>query len=193
MTHGKPLRNISVCRAEAYCGWTISSSRFSFKLNSGPQYRQLTMKPIIPIPLTQKVKLVFFAFVSPSRFRREEAEYNERVNRKHLAETASEPDRLSIIRCGLWQSFKICLGSAAFGAVAGFLLSSFCPTYPAIGAATGIVGAATLLWATLGVQGWNIQAFKGQTLSEQLNQWVYRSLYLVGTFLVALGSIWATV
>jgi hypothetical protein len=48
-----------------------------------------------------------------------------------------------------------------------------------------------LLWATLAVLGWNFQSWGGVSLSDRLNQWIFRALYFVGTALISAGSVWS--
>ena len=52
-------------------------------------------------------------------------------------------------------------------------------------------GIGTLLWATLGKCGWSIQSFKGTTLPEQVDDFLFRVLYLVGSFLLVLSGTWS--
>lgn len=53
------------------------------------------------------------------------------------------------------------------------------------------IGAAVLLWATLFVRGWDIQSMGAPTLPEQVNQWLYRGLAVLGTVLAVWGTVWA--
>ena len=59
----------------------------------------------------------------------------------------------------------------------------YCAT-PGNVAALQVVGASLLLWATLFVRGFEIQTNAGVTLTERVNQWLYRFLYCVGTALI---------
>ena len=75
--------------------------------------------------------------------------------------------------------------SAVVGFVAGWLMENlkFCAT-PGNVAALQVVGASLLLWATLFVRGFEIQTYAGVTLTERVNQWLYRFMYCVGTLLI---------
>jgi hypothetical protein len=53
-----------------------------------------------------------------------------------------------------------------------------------------IAGTCLLLWGTLFVRGWDIQSFGGVTLSERVNQWLYRSLYCTGTAALVSSLSW---
>jgi len=47
--------------------------------------------------------------------------------------------------------------------------------------ASQVFGAGLLLSGTLFVRGWEIQSWSGVTLTERVNQWIYRFLYCTGT------------
>lgn len=53
-----------------------------------------------------------------------------------------------------------------------------------------IAGTCLLLWGTLFVRGWNIQTYGGVTLTERVNQWLYRTLYCVGTAVLVSSLAW---
>ena len=59
-------------------------------------------------------------------------------------------------------------------------------------AALQYTGIGLLLWATLGHVGWEIQTFKGTTTPERVNRWIYRSLHLIGSYLLAFSVSWPT-
>ena len=48
-------------------------------------------------------------------------------------------------------------------------------------------GIAVLLWATLAKVGWDIQTMNGNTIPELVNEWVFRFLYFIGSFLLVLS------
>ena len=49
------------------------------------------------------------------------------------------------------------------------------------------IGIGFLLWATLAKAGWNIQTMNGDTIPELVNEWVFRFLYVIGSFLLVLS------
>jgi hypothetical protein len=53
-----------------------------------------------------------------------------------------------------------------------------------------IIAAAVILVATLSVLGWDIQSIKGQTLAEEANRHLFRTLYWIGTSLFVLSVVW---
>ena len=54
-----------------------------------------------------------------------------------------------------------------------------------------VFGAGVILTATLAVLGWEIQSYKGQSLPEKVNRWLFRSQYWLGTFLFVMSVAWA--
>ena len=48
-------------------------------------------------------------------------------------------------------------------------------------------GIAVLLWATLAKVGWDVQTMNGNTIPELVNEWVFRFLYVIGSFLLVLS------
>lgn len=147
--------------------------------------------PNIGTPLTffQKTRLVWLALFAPQAFIREEEADNIRLN---AAATVTDVNcgvykvRSGIRQALLWGSLAMILGFLV-GAVVGAAVGA------ALKFAIGIVvlGTTILLWASLAVQGWNIQTADGVTLSERLNQWVFRTLYFLGTVLISAGSVWS--
>ncbi|GGD98272.1 hypothetical protein [Caballeronia grimmiae] len=55
------------------------------------------------------------------------------------------------------------------------------------------LSAATLLWGTLFLRGWEIQTFSGMTLTERVNQTLYRVLCTVGTVVGVFATLCPTV
>lgn len=59
---------------------------------------------------------------------------------------------------------------------------------PIYGAGTIIFGAGILMWATFAIRGWEIQSIDGNTLGERVNQWIFRTLFIIGTAVVIVGT-----
>lgn len=53
-----------------------------------------------------------------------------------------------------------------------------------------VIGTCLLLWGTLFVRGWEIQSIDGITLTERVNQWLYRFLCCIGTAVIVLSLFW---
>lgn len=93
------------------------------------------------------------------------------------------------IRHGLLFSFLLVLGSFVVAAILG-------RAYVSLGGAVSgsvlevlqYVGIGILLWATLAKQGWSIQTMHGATVPELLNEFLYRALYVFGSFRNIAGS-----
>lgn len=54
-----------------------------------------------------------------------------------------------------------------------------------------LLGGAIVLGATLSLLGWEIHSIHGQTLPEQVNRSIYRYLYVIGTYAIALSLTWS--
>lgn len=77
------------------------------------------------------------------------------------------------------------------GVVAGTTLGSVAGKPSVITVALlQVVGAAIILAATLAVLGWEIQSYKGQTLPEKVNRWLFRAQYWLGTFIFVVSMAW---
>src|SRR5690606_34769481 len=136
-----------------------------------------------------KIRAILIALFSPASFAAEEEGYNALLK---VRPQASPPANIFLVRNGLWSALYWTTGASVLGAMLSLLLvrSGFLLTGVATGIAIG--GAMMLLYATLALQGWPIQSIRGETLAEQVNRWIFRTLYVVGTFLVIWGSAWAT-
>ncbi len=95
------------------------------------------------------------------------------------------------LRRALGHGLILVLISGLAGAVGGYVLSH------AIGKpiAAWLVGlqlmaGLILLWATLTYLGWEIQTWKGQTLAEKVNRWIFRGNYCLGTALLVTSLTW---
>lgn len=92
------------------------------------------------------------------------------------------------IRSSLFWSFVLVVGAVLVAGVIGkayFALGGQrCQTAEEILQYSGI---GVLLWATLGKAGWSIQTMNGDTIPELVNEWVFRALYVLGSFLLALA------
>lgn len=51
-------------------------------------------------------------------------------------------------------------------------------------------GIGVLLWATLGRVETPIQTWDGGTIPERVDQWLYRTLYIAGSYALALSVAW---
>jgi hypothetical protein len=96
-----------------------------------------------------------------------------------------------IIRRAFWFSCLCTSGALLLGYFIGLSLKCI------VGAASTstatfvqAVSAGVVLIATLAVRGWEIQSYSGETLSEKVNQWLMRTLFVCGTFAFSLFLGW---
>jgi hypothetical protein len=132
--------------------------------------------------------------ISPRRF----ADLADEYDRK-LPQVDTGQDRLArlvlmaeIIRRALWISCLCTIGAILLGYSIGFSLKC---TVGAASTSTATfvqaVSAGVILIATLTVRGSEIQTYSGETLSEKVNQWLMRTLFVCGTFAFSLFLGWA--
>jgi hypothetical protein len=143
---------------------------------------------LTPIRLGRKIVLCFQTIFTPGRM--EAAEQKDNELRKTLP-PAVEPHRAYVVRKAFWSALGLVVAAVLAGLVGGWVLALLVgrPTDRII---TGlqISGAGLLLWGTLFVRGWDIQTIGGVTLTERVNQWIYRFLYFVGTAVLTLSVAW---
>jgi len=96
-----------------------------------------------------------------------------------------------LLKHALSCSLLIVLSISAIGIVSGMLLHYYFAS-PNIVCLRIIQGFATiiLLWATLTLVGFEIQTYSGNTLTERMNQLIFRFLYCLGTYLVIVSLAW---
>jgi len=144
------------------------------------------------INILKIIYLCSLAVFYPKKFIKEEQGDNTiRKNFPPVKEEEREPDIYKITRA-FWHSLCLIILSVFFGGLVGLVLlyffnqpSSLIITFLQIG------GVCLLLWGTIFIRGWEIQTFSGVTLTERVNQWIYRSLYCLGTCIIICSLIWA--
>ncbi|HWK68594.1 MAG TPA: hypothetical protein VNS34_27025 [Rhizobiaceae bacterium] len=143
-------------------------------------------EPKPPLSFSRKVLYAALTLVSPRRVASAAAD--------ELRNPKIEPEmlrRVKAIRRGFLQSVAWMLATAVLGYCFGrAAFRLFGPNDFAV-LALATAGGLVLLWATMAVQGWNIQSMEGNTLPERINQWIYRSLTLLGTLLAVMSGSWA--
>ena len=139
------------------------------------------------------IRLCFIFLFSPSKFAQCEAEDNWRVNAEDQKKTPREhkeqadeqaSQRHNVVRWALLKSLVAVVISVGAGLFIGNIprFFSYCVLTETANVLE-VVGACILLWAVLFVRGWEIQTLDGSTLTEQVNQWIYRALSIGGTVL----------
>lgn len=144
-----------------------------------------------PISCFEALYLCVLLIVSPKRFT--EMEIQDTAKSDSFVDQPEIKSRAELIRNAFGNSFGLVLASATFGYLIGYAMQSFgrCATSDTV-FASQLIGTCLLLWGTLFVRGWEIQSNSGVTLSERVNQWLYRSLYCLGTAIIVYSLAFST-
>jgi hypothetical protein len=105
--------------------------------------------------------------------------------------TAQFGSAVSLIRSSLFTAFFVVAGAIAAALLTAQVLQD--QTIPKsqnwnVGLQFGGIGV--LLWATLGRVESAIQTWDGVTVPERVDQWLYRFLYIAGSYALALSVVW---
>ena len=129
------------------------------------------------------IYLCCFAIINPKGFIVEEEKDN--AIRKNFLLADDKEHRIYVVRKAFWCSLGLIIASALFGSLIGLFLYYYCNQPPPLMIIIlQVVGACLLLWGTLFIRGWEIQTHCGVTLTERVNQWIYRILYCLGTSII---------
>jgi hypothetical protein len=136
------------------------------------------------VSFLRALKLCAFGIFFPQKL--VEAERTDEEVRKSFSQPPPNPaPRAKKLRGAFWVSLILVLCSALAGYAAGKIAVTATTISPSrVVGSLQIIGATLLLWATLFVRGWDIQTIGGVTLTERVNQWIYRFLYCLGTAVV---------
>lgn len=100
-------------------------------------------------------------------------------------------DSVSLIRSTLFTAFALVTGTIVAAFLSGVALKGLSVTQsPKWTAWLQYGGIGVLLWATLARVESAIQTWDGGTLPERVDLWLYRSLYIVGSYALALSVTW---
>jgi hypothetical protein len=135
------------------------------------------------------LQLCAFGVFAPQKLL--EAQVVDDEIRKGLPQPSSPPASGAFkVRRAFWTSLVLVLSSIAAGYTAGKGINvASGPVTSSLVGTLQIIGATMLLWGTLFVRGWDIQTYGGVTLTERVNQWIYRSLYCLGTAVVVTSLV----
>lgn len=110
---------------------------------------------------------------------------------KEVNEGAENEPGAFVLRRAFLCSFLLVMASGGIGYLVGILAgATFTCASTKFVMWLQIFGASFLLWGTLFVRGWEIQTYVGHTLTERVNQWIYRALYCVGTTIIVFSVAW---
>lgn len=142
-----------------------------------------------PVSFSRAVYLCLLLLLFPEKFRVKEEEDNRVLN--SLPSDGNPPTRSLTVRRAFLYSALLVFIFGAIGYFAGLVLGACLTCAKATHIAwLQVVGASLLLWGTLFVRGWEIQTRGGVTLTERVNQWLYRFLYCVGTAVIVSSLSW---
>lgn len=98
---------------------------------------------------------------------------------------------VSLLRSTLFVAFAIVAGAILAAYVSAMLLNALAiKKTPEVNAWLQYGGIGILLWATLGRVDSPLQTWDGFTLPERVDLWLYRWLYIAGSFTLALSVAW---
>lgn len=142
------------------------------------------------------LKLLFLLLTSPDRLvNLSECHLTamntpDAIEEKRRKQSVSQSARsVTEIRRTLCVAFWMVVVSTVGGGIAGrFYVWLELPRPHLVAEVSQYLGVAILLWATLGKIGWSIQTMNGNTLPEQVNNFVYQLLYVVGSICLAFSA-----
>jgi len=149
----------------------------------------MALKQPQPVSLWKAVYLCAMAIVSPARF--------EVFAEKDAADLDTRPDaapryRATVLRHAFLRSLVLVGASGLVGLIFGAVACRFVGKSDLWITTLQTIGALLLLWATLFVRSSEIDTFSCATLTERVNQWLYRSMYCLGTAILVSTLPWAS-
>jgi hypothetical protein len=139
------------------------------------------------ISFFKAVQLCFILLFAPKRFLALQEQDNELL--KARSKGQREPG-VFVVRRAFFIAALLVAISGTVGYLAGIAIATCSCSSPKYVMWLQIIGACILLWGTLFVRGWEVQTYGGITLTERVNQWIYRTLYCVGTAVVVFSVAW---
>ncbi len=148
----------------------------------------MSQKSPTPVSFARGIYLCLLVIFHPSGFAKLEREDNAILE---ASPHAPQINSVLRVRDALLNSLLLVLAAAGAGFLLGYVLRTWWgPATAGIVAMLQVIGALTLLWATLAVRGWDILTFGGITYTERVNQWIYRFIYCVGTSILVWSLAW---
>ena len=101
-------------------------------------------------------------------------------------------DRANKLRKAFFIALWSTAGAIILGLLSGYWVRSVAgKADPTVIAALQIGAAGIILVATLAQLGWEIRSWKGTSLPEKANRWLFRAQYWLGTFLFVFSMGWS--
>jgi len=147
----------------------------------------MALKQPAPVSFFRAIYLCAIAIVAPSKF--EKLDSADRASLESRPNDTRKP--ADHLRQALFRSLFLVLLSGLVGLILSELTCRLFGPSKSWLAALQVLGAMILLWATLAVRGWDVLTFSGVTLTERVNQWIYRTLYCLGTALLVMTVGWS--
>ncbi len=126
----------------------------------------MSLKEPTSVSVLRAIFLCVLAIFSPSRFDAVERADSALLDKQP---NATPPQRVTLLRWALFQSFVLVIISAAAGSALSVPACHYLGRSDFWIAVVQVVGAMIFLWATLAVRGWDVQTFSGATLTERVN------------------------
>lgn len=100
-------------------------------------------------------------------------------------------DRTRKIRSAFFAAIWYTVSAITLGLLTGHLIGLLAgKPSPILLSSLQIIAAGIILIATLSLLGWKIQSYKGQSLPEKANRWLFRTQYWIGTYLFVMSFGW---
>lgn len=158
----------------------------------------MTTSGPISIPTAWAIVLLF---VSPSRFVAHSVDHAIRsqpgpltMEREKDLRTAFDTQfhaSVALIRASLFTAFFIVGVAIVSALITAVVLEALAvKKTEAWNVALQFAGIGILLWATLGRVESAIQTLDGGTIPERVDMWLYRVLYIIGSYALALSVAW---
>ena len=140
------------------------------------------------VPLHLGICATILAVFSPRLFLR----FEERVTKPRGIPAASDDNSVRVVSRGFWSAVGIVFVACLFGWLVGLSLchSAGSPN-PRWTAVLQIIGAGTLLLATIYLRGSAIRTFDRDTLIERVDRWIYVAGYFLGTATIVVSLVWS--
>jgi hypothetical protein len=142
-----------------------------------------------PVSFSGAICLCILLLFTPKRFI--EVQNQDAKARNNYSISVEREHSAYIVRRAFVYSLLLVILSGGIGYVTGLALGALigCAS-PKFISWLQIAGACLLLWGTLFVRGWEIETYCGLTFTERVNQWLYRTLYCVGTAVLVCSLAW---